>query len=179
MPINQTKKYNELLELLHYNEKQRADSLRAIFDRDIADNPLFLFRAKLIRPIKKEGLEDVESLFSHLTHMTEEERDKKGAIIKKRSFFDFDRSKRLHWIWYHVRELKKTDIDIFSYEDRVRGKNVIRTYIYDIAEKYIVILEPHRTQLDYYLISAYYLTDKLGGPKQIENKRKRKLPVVY
>ncbi|NDP27267.1 MAG: hypothetical protein GZ087_07565 [Flavobacterium sp.] len=179
MAINQIKRYNEMLEILHFTQGQRTASLRAIFDRDIADNPLFLFRTKLIRPIKKEGVEEVESLFSHLTHMTEEEKDKRGKVIKTRSLFDYDRSKRLHWIWYHIREIKKTDIDIFSYVDRVRGKSVIRTYIYDIAEQYIVILEPHRTQLDYYLISAYYLTEKLGGPKQIENKRNKKLPVVY
>lgn len=179
MAINQIKRYNELLEILHFNEGQRTASLRAIFNRDIAENPAFLFRGKVIRPIKKEGVEEIESLFSHLTHLTEEEKDKRGKTIKTRSLFDYDRSKRLHWIWYHIREIKKTDIDIFSFTDRVRGKNVIRTYIYDSAEKYIVILEPHRTELDYYLISAYYLTEKLGGPKQIENKRSKKLPEVY
>lgn len=179
MAINQIKRYNELLEIIHFTERERIISLKGIFNRDIADNDKFHFRTKIIRPLKKEGVEDVESLFSHLTHQTEEEKDKRGVIIKKRSVFDYERSKRLHWIWYHIQEKNKNKIDVFSYTDRINGRNVIRTYIYDFDEKYVIILQPQRSSVDYYLITAFFLSDKLGGPKQIENKRKNKLAEVY
>ena len=42
-----------------------------------------------------------------------------------------------------------------------------------------MILEPQRSKTDYYLITAYYLKKEMGGPKQIKNKLKRKLPEVY
>lgn len=179
MPTNLTKIYNSHLDIIHLNEYERVISLRGIFDRDITNNPIFIFRAKIIRPLKIEGQSSIDVLFSHLTHQTEEEIDKNGKIIKKRSIFDFERSKRLHWIWHHIQERNKENIDIFSFEDRVKGRNVVRTYIYDFKEKYIIILEPQRSKLDYYLLSAYYLTEKLGGITQIEKKRKRKLPDIY
>ena len=179
MAINQIKRYSEFLDITHFSPADRTRSLIAIVDRDIADNLGFYFRTKIIRPIKKEGVIDMESLFSHLTHQSEEEKDEKGAITKKRNVFDFDRSKRLHWIWHHIQEKSKANIEIFSYNDRIRGKNVIRTYVYDFVEKYVIILEPQRSQLDYYLLTAYYLTEKLGGVKQMESKRKNKLPLVY
>jgi len=49
----------------------------------------------------------------------------------------------------------------------------IRTYIYDKAEKYVVILEPYRNKDEYYLLTAYHLTGR--NNKKIENKYKRKL----
>ena len=42
MPFNLTKKYNDLLDLLGMSEYERTKSLRAIFNRDIQDNPHFL-----------------------------------------------------------------------------------------------------------------------------------------
>ena len=179
MPLNLTKIYNQHLELLHLAEYPRLISLKAIFERDIANNEAFLFRAKLIRPLKIEGQPNMEILFSHLTHQSEEEKSDNGKTIKKRSIFDIERSKRLHWIWHHIQEKTIENIDVFSYEDRIGGKNVIRTYIYDHVEKYIIILEPQRSQLDYYLLTAYYLSEKFGGVKQIEKKRKQRLPEVY
>lgn len=181
MPLNLTKIYNQHLELLHLAEYQRTISLKAIFERDIANNEAFLFRTKVIRPIKKaDGQPSMDTIFSHLINQSSEsEKDDNGKIIKKRDNFDIERSKRLHWIWHHIQEKNTDKIDVFSYLDRIDGKDKIRTYIYDYVEKYVIILEPQRSGLDYYLITAYYLTEKLGGVKQVEKKRKRRLDQVY
>ena len=52
MPLNKLKKYPELLDILHLSPKTRDEVLRAIFNRDIEDNPDFSFRGKRIYPIK-------------------------------------------------------------------------------------------------------------------------------
>lgn len=179
MAINLIKTYDQLLDLGHFNEGQRKTSLKGIFDRDIAGNENFKFRTKIIRPLKKEGVADVETLFTHLTNQAEYVTDENGKKIKKRDAFDMDRSRRLHWIWNHIQEKNTAVIDIFSFTDRIDGRNVTRTYIYDFANQYVIILSPQRSQLDYYLITAYYCSDKLGGTKQIEKKRKNRLPEVY
>lgn len=180
MPTNLLKKYNELLEINHLSEFERTASLKRIFNRDIADNNDFKFRYKTIRPIKKEGVASLETLFGHLTCEEEINFDEKGNIYKQRNKFDFERSKRLHWILYHIEEKKRESIDIFSYTNKIKGRGkTIRTYIYDFVEKYIIILEPQKSKLDYYLISAYYLTKEKGGVNQIENKRKKKLNIIH
>lgn len=178
MATNLLKKYNEFLELLHLNEHQRTISLRGVFDRDIANNDQFIFRSKIIRPLKKEGFIDIESLFSHLTKKTEDLTDETGKKIKSRSAFDIDRSKRIHWIWPHMQEFKKDNFEVFSYSDRKNGKDVIHTYLFDLDEDYIVVLEPQRSNQDYYLLSAYYLNEN-WAKKNMRKKLKRKLPIVY
>ena len=52
MPLNLTKKYNDLLDILGMSESQRNDSLRRIFNRDIQDNPAFSFRGCFITTVK-------------------------------------------------------------------------------------------------------------------------------
>ena len=69
-------------------------------------------------------------------------------------------------------------MDVFSFKDRVRGSSKIRTYIYDIEQEYVIILEPQKNGQDYYLLTVYYLNEP-GGKDQIENKRKRKPPDIY
>lgn len=177
MAINLLKRYNEHLELLHFNEAQRTVSLRGIFDRDIAENERFQFRTKIIRPLKREGIIDVESLFSHLTMKSKEIKDENGKVIKSRSEFDLHRSKRLHWIWYHIQE-KKIDVKIFSTKERKEGKDVLRTYIFDEKENYVIVLEPQRSNQDYYLLSAYYLNED-WAKKNMRKKRKKRLPELY
>jgi hypothetical protein len=169
------KKYNQFLEINHLSDNEKIISLKGVFDKDISNNPSFLFRNKIIRPLKRDGLIDVDILFSHLIYSTENEKDEMGKIIKKRKVFDSERSKRLHWIWHHIQEKTITNIDVFSYLDRINSKNVVRTYIYDFVEKYVIILEPQRSKTDYYLLTAYHLSEKLGGIKSIEKKRKNKL----
>jgi hypothetical protein len=176
MPLNQIKKYPELLELCQFNEYQRIVSLKGIFKRDIEDNPDFKFRTKPIRPIKKEGQIPMETLFNHL--IKKEEKDVQGKKTGAR-IFEMARSQRLHWIKFHIEERKTKNIDVFSYEDRIEGRgNVIRTYIYDFDQEYVIILEPQRSKLDYYLITAYHFNEP-GGKKQILKKQKNKLNEIY
>ncbi len=176
MPLNLIKKYPQLLELGHFNEYQRKESLKGIFKRDIENNTNFKFQTKQLRPIKKEGQIPMETLFNHL--ITKNEKDEKGRKTGTR-IFEMARSQRLHWIKYHIDERKTQNIDIFSYEDRIKGRgNVIRTYIYDHDEEYVIILEPQRSKLDYYLLTAYHLNEP-GGKKQILKKQKNKLNEVH
>ena len=176
MPLNLIKTYSALLDLAQFNEHQRKNSLIGIFKRDIEDNPTLKFQTKQIRPIKKvEGETAMQVLFRHLT--TKEDEDGKGKKLGTRSF-EMARSIRLHWIKYHIEERKKNNIEVFSYLDRVNGINAIRTYIYDLEQEYVVILEPQKSGLDYYLLTAYHLNEP-GGKKQIEKKKKRKLDVIH
>jgi hypothetical protein len=150
MPLNLLKTYPQLLELGHLNEHQRTESLQRIFTRDIEENPGLNFRTKTIRPIKGEEPAMV-ILFRHLTTEEIEVEDENGKKYQKR-IFEMDRSKRLHWIRFHIEENKKNNIEVFSVEERdqKKRKDIIRTYIYDLEQKYIIVLDPQRTQKDYY-----------------------------
>lgn len=175
MPLNILKKYPDLLDLSYLNESDRTKSLSRVFERDIVDNVSFNFRGKLVRPTKEEGIPSMQTLFNHLT--TRKDEDEKGQKLSSRSF-DMPRSVRLHWILYHIRELVKEKIIIFSYEDRIKRKDVIRTYIYNKDKQYVIILEPQRSKKDYYLLTAYHISEK-KGKNQINSKYKRRLNVVY
>ncbi|MHB8853506.1 MAG: hypothetical protein ACYC6P_09160 [Ignavibacteriaceae bacterium] len=164
MPTNLLKIYPQLLEIDHLNETQRIVSLKGIFKRDIEDNPDFNFRTKKINPIKKE--EDAMHILFH--HLTTKIVDKKTNLRE----FESQRSKRLHWIKYHLDENKKDNILIFSVED----PEGIRTYIFDEYQKYVIILEPYRSQQEYYLLTAYYLEGR--NPEKIKQKYKRRLPHI-
>lgn len=179
MAINYIKTYKSLLEINHFTEWERKISLKAIFDRDIANNDNFKFKGKIIRPLKKEDIFDVESLFKHLTYRTEDIKDKRGVKIKTRDIFDFERSRRLHWLLPHIKENINEEIRIFSSYVRIKGKYVTRTFLHNTTENYVIILEPQRSGLDYYLITAYYLEKKYGGPKTINNLYENKLTDVY
>ncbi|HMO41374.1 MAG TPA: hypothetical protein PKC76_15390 [Saprospiraceae bacterium] len=176
MPINLLKQYADLLELAHLEERARIQSLRGIFRRDIEENENLCFKKKQIRPIKKaDGEPAMQTLFHHLTTRMDESEE--GKKIKRR-IFEMDRSKRLHWILFHVEERKPETLEIFSYEDRIDRQDKIRTYIYDKVEEYVIILEPQRSGRDYYLLTAYYLNE-VRGKKQIKQKMKKKLPTIY
>ena len=69
-------------------------------------------------------------------------------------------------------------MEVFSIEERINGRIKIRTYIYDIDEKYVITLEPQRSGRDYYLITAYYF-NKPWALKQIKKKMRKRLAVVY
>lgn len=175
MPFNLIKKYPELLELNQYDSYQRKESLMRIFKRDVEENSRFTFRKKQIRPTKIEGQTPMQTLYHHLT--TRGDKDEKRKAIGTRSF-DMDRSVRLHWLKVHIDDNIKDKVVVFSYEDRKNGTNVIRTYIYNKSQKYVIILEPQRSKTDYYLLTAYPLNEK-GGKKQIEKKLKKKLNEVH
>lgn len=171
MPFNLLKKYPELLELGQYSESKRTETLRKIFNRDIQDNEEFNFRLKQIRPFKKDGIENMDTLFTHLTCEVEEDSDYKRI-------FDIHRSQRLHWIKTHINE-EIENIKIFSVKERDNKsrKDVFRTYIFNEAVKYVVVLEPQRSNIDYYLLTAYYL-NRSYGEKSIRKKMKKKLDEV-
>lgn len=176
MPLNLLKVYPQLLEVEQLNEHQRRSSLMGIFRSHIEENSFFRFKTKVIRPIKNdEGISAMELLFRHLT--TCDDLDLKGNKLGTRSF-EMARSQRLHWIKYHIEETKKQNVEVFSYEDRVSGKTIIRTYILDLDQDYVIILEPQRSGLDYFLLTAYHLNQP-GGKKQIMNKFKKKLTDIY
>lgn len=177
MPLNLTKVYNNVLDLEFMAEKDRTKSLMKIFDRDIANNDLFQFREKIIRPIKVDGKPALDILFNHLTCSSVLNRDNHGREFKSRSIFDIKRSQRLHWIWHHIQE--KDEIRIFSVNERVNGKDVIRTYLWDVLQDYVIVLEPFRETKDYYLLTAYYLEKELGGINAMKKRYKRKLDDIY
>ena len=103
MPLNLIKRYPDLLELAQFNEYDRKISLMGVFKRDIEDNDSFSFRNKKVRPTKKEGESSMQTLYNHLT--TRNDEDENGRKLKSRSF-EMHRSVRLHWIKYHIEELK-------------------------------------------------------------------------
>lgn len=177
MPLNKIKTYNDLLELLSLSERERDRSLKIIFERDICNNDNFRFRYKQIRPLKKDGEPSIETLFQHLTRTSQEIVNENGKKYKSRNNFDIKRSERLHWIWHHIQE--KEIIEIFSVEERIKGQNIIRTYLWDKVEDYAIVLEPYRLTKDYYLLTAYYLEKDKGGIKAMNKRYKRKLNKVY
>lgn len=167
MPFNLTKKYNDLLDIVGMSEYQRIESLRRIFNRDIQDNPQFTFNGKPIYPTPNEnGFIAMENLFNHLTRKEVEKETHHRE-------FDMSRSQRLHWIHYHIKRSKPDNMLYFS----VAEPRHVRTYIYDIDEKYVIVLEPQRNGLSYYLLTAYPLEGKDAARDKIINKyRRRRLP---
>lgn len=167
MPLNLTKEYNDLLDLLGMSEKERTESLRKIFNRDIERNRVFTFNGKPIFPTPREdGHIAMENLFNHLTT---KEVDKE---IHHREF-DVSRSVRLHWIRHHVEQRKKDNMLYFS----VAEPKSTRTYIYDADEKYVIVLEPRRDNTAYYLLTAYHLEGKDAARNKIMSKyNRRRLP---
>lgn len=169
MPLNLTKKYPDLLDLM-MSEAENLESLRGVFRRDIEENTNFLFRGDCIYPLKREGQFDMKVLFDHLTRRGEDIVN--GTCNYKHRVFEKERSERLHWIRYHIEEKSPNCIQVFTLEERTKqGKNAIKTYIYDSGQKYVIILQ-HQRKGGYYLLTAYYLSEKYGS-KQIEKKLKQ------
>ncbi len=179
MPHNYIKKYPDLLELSHFNERDRKESLRAIFDRDVTFNNSFKFIKKQIRPTKLDGEPDLSNVFNHLISEDFYFEDENGKTVKRREL-EIDRSKRLHWIKVHIETKTNCKIEVFSVEerDKRKRKNVIRTYLLNIKKKYVIVLEPQKSGLDYFLITAYYL-NKGYGLKQLKKKMKKKMDYIY
>ena len=121
----------------------------------------------------------MDILFMHLTHEDEEIVDGQ-MTFKRRSNFEINRAQRLHWLRHHIEERQKENVKIFSAleRDAKKRKDVVKTYIYDEAQEYVIVLEPQRSNLDYYLLTAYYF-NKPFGKKKIEKLFKNKLPDIY
>lgn len=150
---------------MHMPPQQRIGSLRGVFNRDFVESAPVFFRGKKINPVVADG-PSLDILFRHLTT---EVVDKKTRHRE----FEPDRSHRLHWIKHHLCECSPDAIEVFSVED----EGGIRTYIYDETNSYVIILAPYRNGLEYYLITAYYLTGR--NPEKIKRKMARKLPTIY
>lgn len=178
MPTNLLKTYPELLELGYLTQPQRNISLMGVFKRDFEDNPALNFRSKKIRPIRGDE-PPMELLFRHLTTEETTVNDETGLNYAKR-VFEMDRSQRLHWIRFHLEERKPENFLVFSVEERDQKhrKDIIRTYIYDNAQKYVIVLDPQRSKMDYYLVTAFYL-NKDYGEKKMKKLVKRKLPELH
>lgn len=168
MPFNQLKKYNQLLELNSYTEKQRIVCLRQIYDRDIVPEKKIIFRGKSLNPTPHENKIDLDRHFFHLTTKTIDEKTKQRD-------YDKDRCERLHWVKFHIEERRTENVLVFS----VKESTGIRTYIYDIVEKYVIVLEPLRKVHEYYLLTAYLVQGKDKARDKFLKKYKRKLEVVY
>lgn len=169
MPFNLIKKYPDLLELDHLKENDREKSLKRIFKRDFED-VTNSFNNKTIRPIPSEK-DSMELLFNHLT-------TRKDYIDNDYTrVYDRERSVRLHWVRPHLLQNINDDLEVFSVQEKVRGRYDVRTYIYNRSEQYVVILEPFRNTDDYYLITAYYLES--SNTRKIERKLGRKLQEVH
>lgn len=177
MPVNLLRSYSELLELAHLREDQKTESLQGVFKRDIEDNEGLNFRSKTIRPIKGEE-PAMALLFKHLTTREVEILGEKGVYPKR--VFEMDRAVRLHWLKFHLEETKKSNVEIFSVEERdqKKRKDIIRTYIYDVEQRYIIVLDPQRSQRDYYLLTAYFI-NKDYGEKKVNKLLKNRLPDLH
>ena len=171
MPLNLLKKYPELLTLLGAPEENKR-SLRGIFNRDIAEQTNFCFRGIRIHPIKAEGVDNMDTLFTHLTCKSEEV-EVTGGVPYKRRIFDRLRSERLHWIGHHINECSPQSIQVFTLQERDQKKrvDVTKTYIYDQAQEYVIILE-HQRQSGYYLLTAFHITEP-SVQKQLKKKMRK------
>jgi hypothetical protein len=176
--LNLTKTYSQLLDFGYMSEGQRNASLMGIFKRDIEDNIMFTFRGKPIRPFKSEEF-GMQALFTHLTCHEVEYENPDGSKYKKREF-ELNRARRLHWIKHHIEERKKEQVEVFSVleRDQKRKRDVLKTYIYDKLQQYVIVLEVQRSRQDYYLLTAYHL-NRAEGKKSISKKIAKKLPEVY
>ena len=98
-------------------------------------------------------------------------REKRVYPIKSDGEIDMQRE-FMHLTTTHV-------LEIFSCEERdmKHRKNIYRTYVYDTAEKYVIVLEPQRSPYGYYLLTAYYL-NMPGGEKKMKKMLKKKLEEV-
>ena len=178
MPLNLTKKYPELLDLIG-SMHNMLDSLRGIYEREIENTPDFKFRGIPIHPLKSEGQLDMERTFKHLTTREYDQYDDNGNLLPlKRREFDLARSKRLHWINHHVHECTPDNIEVFTVTERDKKKHmdVTHTYIYDKIHKNVIVFD-RKPNRQFYLLTAYYL-DEPYAEKTLQKKMKKRLPSV-
>ena len=116
---------------------------------------------------------DLERLFKHLTHRAEHFIDDAGRDYEKR-IYDARRSERLHWIRHHVEEKSPDCLEVFTVTERdtAKHRDVTKTYLYDAGEHYVIVLE-HQRKGGYYLLTAFYLSEKICG-KAVGKKAKEK-----
>ncbi len=167
MPLNLLKIYNAFLELLAMNDSEKHRSLRGVFDRDFVQSSQPIFMGKPVFPTPKDGQNTVDTLFTHLTTVIVDKSE-------RRREFEMKRSERLHWVRFHLDQRKQNEMRVFS----VKEPDGVRTYIYDMTEKYVVVLEPLKKTAGYYLLTAYYVEGRDAQRDKFERKYKRRLPDI-
>lgn len=167
MPLNLLKKYNEHLDILGLSEQGRNTSLKGVFDRDFANNQPIHFNGRKVIPCPENGTIEMATLFRHLTTV------KIDYQTGKREF-DKERSKRLHWVKYHIDGKKQDNMMFFT----VKEPEGLRTYLYDVHESYVIVLEPRVNRNVYFLLSAHYIQGKDAQRDKMKKKYKRKLQDV-
>lgn len=168
MPLNLIKIYNALLDLISMGEHERIKSLKGIFKRDFEESsPVFNEKAVYPTP-QNNGEIPMDTLFRHLTTVITD----KNTRTRE---FEMERSQRLHWVRYHLDQKKKDNMLLFS----VQEYEGIRTYYYDKAEDYVIVLEPRRDGQSYYLLTAYHISGKDAKRNKMDKKYKRRLPELY
>ena len=165
------KKYPELLELSGSEQDNWASLSRGLLSEMFKIIPILYSRDR-IYPIKCEGLMDLERLFKHLTHRAEHFIDDAGRVYEKR-IYDARRSERLHWIRHHVEEKSPDCLEVFTVTERdtAKHRDVTKTYLYDAGEHYVIVLE-HQRKGGYYLLTAFYLSEKYAE-KQLEKSERK------
>lgn len=167
MPLNLLKKYNEHLDILGLSEQERNKSLKGVFDRDFTNNQPIHFNGRKVIPCPQDGVIEMETLFRHLTTV-------KIDYNTGQREFEKERSKRLHWVKYHIDQKKQSNMLLFT----VKEPEGLRTYLYDEDEKYVIVLEPRVSSNIYFLLSAHYIQGKDAQRDKIKRKYKRKLTEV-
>jgi len=163
MPTNLIIRYNQLLELAYLTPAQRTVSLGGVFRRDFEEKAAELaFRSQRVYPIPGEE-DNLKRLFRHLTTVVVDH-----ATGKRE--YEAERSERLHWVRVHILEQITTPCLVFYAEDP-EGE---RLYIFNEAERYVVVLQPLRKVDAFYLLTAYRLEPR--NMKKIKNKYRRRLP---
>ncbi|RDI11959.1 hypothetical protein [Flavobacterium sp. AG291] len=164
MPLNLLKNYNQLLDIAGLSHAQRIVSLKGVFGRDVIDNKNFTFLNKKITPTPEDGVIEMETLFRHLTTVVVDPQTKQRD-------FDIHRSQRLHWLKYHLEQRKVNNVICFT----VKEPEGYRTYIYDIDEKYVIVLEPKYNNTIYFLLTAYHLRGRDAQRDKMLKKYKRRI----
>jgi hypothetical protein len=164
MPLNLIKRYNDLLDLASLNEPQRLASLKGVFGEAFINRQPIQFNNKKVIPCPTDGVIEMDTLFRHLTTVITD------RATNKREF-EMSRSKRLHWVRYHIDCKKKDNMMLFT----VKEPEGLRTYLYDVDEKYVIVFEPKINQNVYFLLTAYYLEGKDAQRDKIAKKYKRRL----
>jgi len=167
MPLNLLKRYNELLDISGLPQQQRYLSLKGVFDRDITNNANFSYNSKRVTPTPEDGRIEMETLFRHLTTVITDHKTKHRD-------FDVHRSQRLHWVKYHLDQRKTNSMLCFT----VKEPEGYRTYIYDVDEKYVIVLEPKYHNSIYFLLTAYYLQGKDAQRDKMLKKYKRRIDII-
>ncbi len=145
------------------NVQNRTSSLKGIFERDFVEKQPVSFKGKRVIPTPANGSISMDTLFSHLTTAIVDEKTRTRD-------YESERSQRLHWVKFHLDSKKEINILFFS----VKEPEGIRTYIYDIDEKYVIVLEPKHENV-YFLLTAYKVRGRDAARNKIMKKYKRKL----